>query len=61
MQILAFVIGLAVLVGVFVVGLVFGLAFTGMGLLSEMFPVSGIDLVRESLHGFEGGVSLVVP
>ena len=34
---------------------VVGLAFTGTGLLSEMFPVSGIDLVHESLHGFEGG------
>ena len=55
LQILAFVIGLAVLVSLFVVGLVFGLAFNGTGLLSETFPVSGINLVCESLHGFEGG------
>ena len=55
MRILAFVVGLAVLVGLSLVGLVIGLAFTGTGLFSETFPVSGIDLVREDLHGFEGG------
>ena len=54
LRILAFVVGFAVLVGLFVVGLV-GLAFTGTGLLSETFPVSGIDFVCESLHGFKGG------
>ena len=51
MRSLAFVVGLAVLVGLFVVGF----AFTSTGLLSEMFPVSGINLVGESLHGFESG------
>ena len=55
LRILAFVVRLDVLVGLFVVGFVIGLAFTGTGLLSETFPVSGIDLVRESLHGFESG------
>ena len=57
MRILAFVVGLGVLVGLSVVGLVIGLqvAFTGTGLFSETFPVSEINLVHESLHGFESG------
>ena len=55
MRILAFVVGFAVLVDLFVFGLVIGLAFTRTGLISETFPVSGINLVCESLHGFESG------
>ena len=55
LRILAFVVGLDVLVSLFVIGFVIGLAFTGTGLFSETFPVLGINLVCESLHGFESG------
>src|ERR1700734_2907319 len=38
-----------------VVGLVFGLAFLGSGLLAVSLPVTGVDGMSESLHGVESG------
>ena len=51
--ILTLVVRLGVLVRFLVVRLVIRFALANSGLFVELFPVSGINLVCESLHGFE--------